>query len=213
MRTFPRCSWGGSTRRPTCSCATSSSAGCAESSRAALSIPPFEARPSSRWSVRSRCRPSGSLRTPLGPAPLPNGQTQQFPANPQPMSGRATAIVVDPTNSSKVYLGTAQGGVWRSTDGGTTWTPIFDTAQSLAVGTLALAPSDPTKLYVGTGEPNFSGDTFFGVGVYRIDNVDTSPILVGPMNPQITTGTTVQITTNCFTGRAILKIVVHPTDP
>ncbi|HKF42493.1 MAG TPA: S-layer homology domain-containing protein, partial [Thermoanaerobaculia bacterium] len=156
---------------------------------------------------------SGPVWTPLGPAPLPNGQTQQFPANPQPMSGRATAIVVDPTNSSKVYLGTAQGGVWRSTDGGTTWTAIFDTAQSLAVGTLALAPSDPTKLYVGTGEPNFSGDTFFGVGVYRIDNVDTSPILVGPMNPQITTGTTVQITTNCFTGRAISKIVVHPTDP
>src|SRR5580765_7766947 len=92
--------------------------------------------------------------TPLGPAPLVNGQTQQFPATAA-VSGRATAVVVDPTNSNKVYLGTAQGGVWRSTDGGAHWTAIFDTAQSLAIGALALAPSNPTILYVGTGEANF----------------------------------------------------------
>ena len=150
--------------------------------------------------------------TPLGPAPLPNGQTQQFPAT-APVSGRATAIVVDPTNSNTVYLGTAQGGVWRSTDGGSSWAPIFDTADSLSIGALALAPSDPSKLYVGTGEPNNSGDSFFGVGVYRIDNANTAPVLVGPINPLITTGSTVAITTNCFTGRAISKILVHPTDP
>ena len=153
---------------------------------------------------------SGPVWTPLGPAPLPNGQTQTSTA---PMTGRATAVAVDPSNSNNVYLGTAQGGVWRSTDGGSTWTPIFDTAQSLAIGALALAPSDPSKLYVGTGEGNFSGDSYFGVGLYRIDNVNTSPILVGPINPQITTGTTVTATFNCFTGRSITKILVHPTDP
>src|SRR5580765_4823101 len=150
--------------------------------------------------------------TPLGPSPLPNGQTQQFPATTA-TSGRATAIVVDPANSNLVYLGTAQGGVWRTTNGGATWTPIFDTAQSLAIGALALAPSDTTKLYIGTGEPNNSGDSFFGVGVYRIDNAPTSANLVGPINPLITTGSTTAITTNCFTGRAISRILVHPTDP
>jgi hypothetical protein len=149
---------------------------------------------------------------PLGPSPLPNGQTQQFPTT-TPTSGRATAIVVDPANSNLVYLGTAQGGVWRTTNGGATWTPIFDTAQSLAIGALALAPSDTTKLYIGTGEPNNSGDSFFGVGVYRIDNAPTSANLVGPINPLITTGSTTAITTNCFTGRAISRILVHPTDP
>ncbi len=151
----------------------------------------------------------------IGPAspPLPNGQTQQFPAT-APVTGRATAIVVDPTNSNKVYLGAAQGGVWRSLDGGASWTAIFDTAQSLSVGALALAPSDPTKLYVGTGEPNNSADSFFGVGVYRIDNADTTADLVGPINPLITTGSGAgAITTNCFTGRAISQILVHPTDP
>src|SRR5712692_244535 len=157
--------------------------------------------------------PSVVSWTALGPSPLPNGQTQQFPAT-APVSGRATAIVVDPTNSNTVYLGTAQGGVWCSTNGGTSWTAIFDTADSLSIGALVLAPSDPTKLYVGTGEPNNSADTFFGVGVYRIDSVDTSPVLVGPINPLITTGSGGgAITTNCFTGRAIIRILVHPSDP
>ncbi|MCU1268140.1 MAG: glycosyl hydrolase [Acidobacteria bacterium] len=150
--------------------------------------------------------------TEIGPRPIPNGQTQQSPSTAA-TTGRATMLVVDPTNSNKVYMGTAQGGVWRSTDGGSTWQPIFDAAQSLSIGAIALAPSDPTILYVGTGEPNNSADSFFGVGVYRIDNVDTTATLVGPINPSITTGSTTALTYNCFNGRAISKILVHPTDP
>ena len=50
----------------------------------------------------------------------------------------------------------------------------------LAIGALAVPPSDPTKLYVGTGEFNGCADCFFGAGLYRIDNVNTSPTLVGP---------------------------------
>jgi hypothetical protein len=81
--------------------------------------------------------------TEIGPRPIPNGQTQSVT---NPVTGRATALAIDPTNNSRIYLGTAFGGVWRSLDGGTNWTPIFDTAQSLAIGALALAPSDPTIL-------------------------------------------------------------------
>jgi hypothetical protein len=142
--------------------------------------------------------------TALGPAPLPSG----------PFTGRVTAIVVDPTNSSKVYLGTAQGGVWRSLDGGVNWINIFDNAESQAVGSLALAPSNPTILYVGTGETNRSADSFFGVGLYRIDNADTSATLVGPINPTFSfnngSGT---VNTTTFAGRSISKIIVHPTQP
>jgi photosystem II stability/assembly factor-like uncharacterized protein len=152
----------------------------------------------------------------LGPRPLPNGETQQAGVT-APVSGRATAVVVDPTNSNKVYLGTAQGGVWRSTDGGTTWTSIFDTAESLAIGSLALAPSSPTTLYVGTGEHagGFVNDAFFGVGVYRIDSADTTATLAGPINPphSFTSIFSQQIDTTCFGGRAVTKILVHPTDP
>ena len=144
----------------------------------------------------------------IGPAPLPNGSGNQK------VSGRVTAVVVDPTNSSKVYLGTAQGGVWRSLDGGTTWASIFDNAMSQAVGSLALAPSNPTILYVGTGESNRSGDSFFGVGVYRIDNADTSATLVGPINPSFSFNTgSGTVTTTAFAGRSISQIVVHPTQP
>jgi hypothetical protein len=149
---------------------------------------------------------AGGAWTPIGPTPLPNGVGSAS----GPTSGRVTAIAVDPTNSQKVYLGTAQGGVWRSLDGGANWTSIFDTAQSLAIGALAVAPSSPSTLYVGTGEFNSCGDCFFGVGLYRIDNADTSATLVGPINPSQTIGS---LTYNVFNGRSITKILVHPTDP
>ena len=157
---------------------------------------------------------SSTFWTEIGPFNLPNGQTQQFPATVA-VSGRATAVVVDPTNSNKVYLGTAQGGVWRSTNGGTTWTAIFDAAQSLAIGALALAPSNPTILYVGTGEPNNSLDSFFGAGLYRIDNADTTADLAGPINPSFTFTVSGggSVITTCFGGRSISSIVVNPTDP
>ena len=146
--------------------------------------------------------------TPIGPAPLPNGNAQG--GSSVAVSGRVTAVVVDPTNSNKVYLGTAQGGVWRSLDGGATWFSIFDSAQSLAIGALALAPSSPSTLYVGTGEFNSCGDCFFGAGLYRVDNADTSATLVGPINPQITLS---GFTYNVFSGRGITKILVKPDDP
>jgi photosystem II stability/assembly factor-like uncharacterized protein len=145
--------------------------------------------------------------TQLGPAPIPNGSTMSFPA---PVSGRVSAIAVDPTNPDVVYAGAAQGGVYRSTNGGTSWTQIFDSAESLAIGALALAPSDPSILYVGTGESALSADSFAGVGLYRIEQAATVAELHGPFNPAVTTGIA---GTTAFTGRAISEILVHPTNP
>ena len=97
----------------------------------------------------------------LGPDPIPNGQTTGVSVA---VSGRTTAIVVNPTNANIVYVGTANGGIYRTTDGGTTWIQIFDGASSLAIGALALAPSSPSTLYVGTGEANLSADSYAGIG-------------------------------------------------
>ncbi len=142
--------------------------------------------------------------TPLGPAPIPNGQTIGFST---PVSGRTIAIAVHPTNPDIVYVGAAQGGLYRSTDGGTNWTPLMDDALSLAIGAIAIAPSQPDTIYVGTGEAGLCGDCFFGVGVYRIDNASTaSPVISGPFNDDPTD-------IDIFTGRAIGEIVVHPTLP
>ncbi|HZR29443.1 MAG TPA: hypothetical protein VFA71_11760, partial [Terriglobales bacterium] len=146
--------------------------------------------------------PSSTTWTELGPSPIPNGQTSPTAS----VSGRVTAIAVHPTNPNIIYVGAAQGGVYRSLDGGATWTQLMDSALSLAVGAIAIAPSQPSTIYVGTGEGNFSADSFFGVGVYRIDNADTSPVLVGPLNKDAGSN-------DIFTGRAISQILVHPTDP
>ena len=153
----------------------------------------------------------------LGPNPIPNGQTQ---TTTTAVSGRVSAIEIDPTDPNKVYVGAAQGGVFRSLDGGTTWTPIFDSAQSLAIGALALDAANG-RLYVGTGEANGSADSFGGVGLYRIDSVNTTATLVGPINPVRSYN---DATTNCsggpcpqmvpvFNGRSISKILIVPNDP
>ena len=150
---------------------------------------------------------SSTAWTPIGPYPIPNGQTTTIST---PVCGRVSAIAVHPTNPDLLYVGLAQGGVWRSSDGGLNWTPIFDQQATLAIGALALAPSDPTILYVGTGEPAGSADSYFGLGLYRIDQADTSPIVNGPFNP---TPTTDVIGAKTFTGRSISRVLVDPTDP
>jgi len=146
--------------------------------------------------------------TQIGPAPIPNGQTQ---GASNPVSGRTVAIAVHPTDPNIVFVGAAQGGVYRSSDGGVNWQPVFDTAVTLAVGSVVFAPSNPNIVYVGTGEPNGSADSFFGVGLYRIDNaLSGSPTLVGPIDPPVATGIP---NTTAFTGRAISQVLVHPTNP
>ncbi|GAC1446727.1 MAG: exo-alpha-sialidase [Pyrinomonadaceae bacterium] len=145
----------------------------------------------------------GGAWTFIGPAFLPNGQTTAISTA---VSGRVTAIDVDPTNPNIAYVGAAQGGVFRTIDGGATWTPLMDSAQSLAIGAIAVAPSDSSKVYIGTGEGNSSIDSFFGVGIYRIDGANTaSPTLVGPFNKNASNN-------DVFTGIAITKIIVDPTN-
>jgi photosystem II stability/assembly factor-like uncharacterized protein len=120
----------------------------------------------------------------IGPAPIPNGQTIPADVNgisltQQPVSGRVTAIAIDPADPNTAYVGAAQGGVYATSDGGTTWTPLMDSAETLAVGSLELDPTDPTgnTLLVGSGEGNFSGDSYAGFGVYEVTNLKTTPVL------------------------------------
>jgi hypothetical protein len=119
---------------------------------------------------------------------------------------------VHPTNPNIVYVGAAQGGVYRSLDGGATWTPLMDSALSLAIGAIAIDPLNPSTVFVGTGEGDRSGDSFFGVGLYRIDNADSSPVLSGPFETRVDgTGTTAG-NGHAFVGTSITKIVVDPAN-
>jgi len=148
--------------------------------------------------------------TPIGPAPIPNGQTTTVTSS---VSGRVTAIDVHPTNPNIAYVGTAQGGLYRTTDGGATWTAILDTASSLAIGAVTINPITPTQVFVGTGESNRSADSYAGVGLYRIDNAESAtPTINGPFATRVAgTGTAVS-TGIAFTNTSISKIVVDPTD-
>jgi photosystem II stability/assembly factor-like uncharacterized protein len=114
---------------------------------------------------------SGTQWQTLGPTSLPNDGTS---------IGRITTVAVDPTNSNIVYVGGAQGGVWKTTNGGANWTPLTDKECALAMGSIAIDPVDPTIVYAGTGEQNYSGDSYWGCGVLRSTNGGTSWTPIGP---------------------------------
>lgn len=95
-----------------------------------------------------------------------------------PYSGRADAIAVHPTDPATVYLGTAAGGVWKTTNGGQTWTPLTDSQASLAIGALAIDPNNPETVYAGTGEPDYSGDSYYGQGLLKSTNGGQSWTLI-----------------------------------
>jgi hypothetical protein len=98
--------------------------------------------------------------TPIGPGPT----TSAFPANGGVTSGRINAIAVSPANSQIVLIGSATGGIWRSTDGGTTFSPVSDDQVDLAVGTISFAPSSPNIVYAGMGDLD---NGYFGTGVLK----------------------------------------------
>src|SRR5215831_3364206 len=86
------------------------------------------------------------------------------PAN---QAGRVSVIVGVPGNPFTFYVSGANGGVWKTVNGGTTWKPVFDNQNVLSIGEIALAPSNPDIIYVGTGEEDPRHKASFGDGVYR----------------------------------------------
>lgn len=117
------------------------------------------------------------------------------PAN---MMGRVADIEGVPGDPNILYVGSASGGVWKTTNGGTTWKPIFDDQPVASIGDLALEPDNSDVIYVGTGEANVRNSVSFGHGVYKsTDGGDTwthlglettdriSRIVINPKNPKV----------------------------
>jgi hypothetical protein len=130
---------------------------------------------------------NSSTWTNIGPRPTNSGLSANFY---QTSSGRVSAIAVDPcdVNGETAYAGSANGGVWKTTNGGASWTSLTDTQASLATGSIAVAgtPGNCANsiVYVGTGEQSFSNVSFYGAGVLKsvnggaswIRQTNTSPI-------------------------------------
>lgn len=115
------------------------------------------------------------------------------PAN---MGGRVADVEGVPGDPNTVYVGSASGGVFKTTDGGVSWTPIFDRQTSISVGDIALEPGNPDVVWVGTGESNARNSVSFGDGVYKstdggktwknmgLKETNTiSRIIINPKNP------------------------------
>lgn len=83
------------------------------------------------------------------------------------MSGRVTAIDVVQKNPSIIYVGTASGGLWKTTSGGVDWKPIFDTLKVASIGAIAIDQNVPDIIWVGTGEGNPRNSQTSGNGVYK----------------------------------------------
>ncbi|MFN8221418.1 MAG: hypothetical protein U0S12_14945 [Fimbriimonadales bacterium] len=121
----------------------------------------------------------------LGPAPIADG----------PYTGRVSAIAI---TANTLYVGGADGGVWRSDDAGATWRPLTDFMPTTSVGAIAIDPTNPSTLYVGTGEANFANHSRYGVGIYKsLDGGETWT----------------QLAASAFAGRCISKIIVDPSNP
>jgi photosystem II stability/assembly factor-like uncharacterized protein len=85
-------------------------------------------------------------------------------------SGRVMSIAVNAKNKSEFYAGVASGGVWKTVNDGTTWTPLFDGEGSYSIGWVALDPNDASVVWVGTGESNSQRSVAWGDGIYRSDD-------------------------------------------
>jgi len=84
--------------------------------------------------------------------------------------GRALAVTGVPGQPEHFYFGAVDGGVWESENAGRTWTPIFDGQEIASIGSIAVAPSNPKILYVGSGEADMRSDIAYGNGMYRSDD-------------------------------------------
>src|SRR5262245_61393851 len=84
-----------------------------------------------------------------------------------PPGNRTSAVVGVPGDPNTYYVGAASGGVWKSTDGGTHWKPVFDDQPAQSIGSIAIAPSDPNVIWVGIGESFIRSNVSLGNGVYR----------------------------------------------
>ncbi len=89
---------------------------------------------------------------------------------PAVASGRVVSFAVNPKNKHEYYVGVAAGGVWKTVNAGTTWTPVFDGEGSYSIGWVALDPNDAAVVWVGTGESNSQRSVGYGDGVYRSED-------------------------------------------
>ncbi|HET7585915.1 MAG TPA: hypothetical protein VFK13_13445 [Gemmatimonadaceae bacterium] len=110
--------------------------------------------------------------------------------------GRTDAVTGVPGRTNEFYFGSVNGGVWKTIDGGRVWEPVFDAQPVASIGAIAVAPSEPDVLYVGSGECTLRDSTGFGNGVYKTTDAGRTWTHLGLEDTQ-----------------HIGRVAVHPTNP
>ena len=147
-------------------------------------------------------KPAAASAGPASPAPPPALDAARLAAlkprsiGPAIMGGRVSEIALDPEDPATFYLGMATAGVWRTSNSGATFEPLFDDQPVASIGAVAVAPSDPRVLWVGTGEANDRNSSGWGDGVYRSTDSGATWANVGLKS-----------------SRTVARVAVHPKDP
>ncbi|MDQ3803465.1 MAG: glycosyl hydrolase [Acidobacteriota bacterium] len=144
------------------------------------------------------------------PTPSPTPETPEDPSTeiksyerlewrqigPANMGGRTADVEGVPGNPHVVYVATASGGLWKTTNGGVRWTPVFERQGTISIGDVALEPGNPEVVWVGTGESNVRNSVSFGDGVYKSTDGGKTWQHVGLRDSE-----------------RVSRILVHPRDP
>ena len=124
------------------------------------------------------------------------GKIKPRSIGPGGMAGRITSIDVVHAQSEIIYVGTASGGIWKSTSGGVTWNTIFDNQTTSSIGAVAIQQSTPSVIWVGTGEGNPRNSLNGGDGIYKSLDGGRNWIKMGLEK-----------------SRNIHRIIIHPQNP
>lgn len=149
------------------------------------------------------------------PSDLDEEWTSEGPGN---IGGRFNTLAKSPTDVNTIYAGAANGGIFKTTDGGTTWNPIFDDQAYLAIGVIQVDPNDPNIVYAGTGDRNFGGGSHIGNGIYKstdagatwtqsglIEESIVTDIAIDPTNSQTIFASTLGNVFDTNTDRGVYK--------
>ncbi|HZI61489.1 MAG TPA: hypothetical protein VFD62_12285 [Pyrinomonadaceae bacterium] len=132
--------------------------------------------PSPSPSVAASPSPSATATPEASPTPRDPMSTPTFNGlrlrsiGPAFTSGRISGFAIDPANPTRYYVAVASGGVWKTTNAGVTWTPIFDNEASYSIGAIAVDPKNFLTVWVGTGENNSQRSVSYGSGLYKSED-------------------------------------------
>jgi len=163
----------------------------------AVGLAAFVAAPIAAQGPGGRGQQEEPAPPPVNPSDDPLLKTFKWRSiGPASMGGRIDDIEAVESNPSIIYVGFATGGIWKTVNNGTTWSPIFDTYPVSSIGDIGLSQSNPNVIYVGTGEPNNRQSSSFGNGMYKSTDGGKTFTHIGLEATQ-----------------TIARVVVHPKDP